>query len=233
MRYINISTIPFLILSLSVIAGCSNTTKALINVKVQSQIDLNKYSNIAVLPFVQAEGGKEEWGETIAFILKRSITRSGKLNVMDLKDAKEMLGGKMSIDAFKDEANLREIGSILGVDGFISGSFKFQTVNEARSYYVERYSLRLQQYVYDEVPYFQRTYLLSIKFIMVDTSSGKIIMEENYNKRDSQAHSLGNLLISSSSENESILQSLVVSASNNFTNKLVPHYETEERVLVR
>jgi hypothetical protein len=224
-----------LILSLAFlsISGCSNTAKVLIKVKVQSEIDLNKYSNIAVLPFIQVEGGKEEWGENIAYILRRQISKSGKIQVMDLKDAKEMLDGKLFIETLSDEAKLTEIGAILGVDGFITGSYKFQAISEPRTYYVERYSPRLQQYQYEPIPYIQKTYLLSIRFVMVDALTGKIILDQSYNKRDAQSHNIGSLLISSSSESETVLQGLVVSASAKFTNKIVTHYENEERVLVK
>ena len=216
--------------------GCSNKARVLIKVKVQSEIDVNKYKKLAIIPFLNSSEGKgEEIGEHIAFLLRRKLSKSSHLEILDFKDTREILAGEeITPNTLRDENELLDLGGQLEVDALIVGSYKFYDISEPRRMYYDRYSLQLQRYVTDTVTYFHKSYVLSLRIFIVNANDGKVVWKAPpYEEVASEDHSLGTLLISEVSGGNSIMKELSSRAVNKFIRQIAPHYETEERVLVK
>ena len=222
-------------LAVFVNSGCGNTTKVLIKVKVQSEIDVTKYEEIAVIPFLHSDESKnEEWGENIAFVFRRHLSKSKKFDVLDSKDTKLTLEGeRITIDTFQDADKLMDLGGELGVDALVVGTYKFYNISEPRRLYYDRYSVRLQRYITDTVTYFHKTYVLSLNISIVDANTGEIVWSDKFEQTAAEDHNLGTLLISGISEGDNVMKRLTAQAASKFMRKIEPHYETEERILVR
>jgi TolB-like protein len=216
-------------------SGCSNKTQVLIKVKVQSEIDIEKYKKIAIIPFLHTDEDKnEEWGEHIAFVFRRYLSKSKKFAVLDSKDTKLTLEGeKITLDTLQSTDRLIDLGGELGVDAIISGTYRFYHVSEPRRLYYDRYSTQLQRYITDTVTYFHKTYVLSLDISIVDANTGEIVWNNKFDQTAAEDHNLGTLLISGISEGDNVMKRLATQAALKFRRKIEPHYETEERILVR
>jgi TolB-like protein len=216
--------------------GCGNTTKVLIKVKVQSEIDVSKYKKIAVIPFLSNDESKnnKEWGEDIAFVFRRNLSKSQKFDVLDGKDTKLTLEGEqITIDTLQNADKLMDLGGELEVDALIVGTYKFYNISEPRRLYYDRYSTQLQRYITDTVTYFHKTYVLSLDISIVDTNTGGVVWSDKLEQTAEEDHNLGTLLISGISEDDNVMKRLTTQAASKFMRKIEPHYETEERVLVK
>ena len=141
--------------------ACSNTTKVLVKVKIQSEIDVSKYEKIAIIPLLNSGASQnEEWGEDIAFVFRRHLSKSQKFDILDSKDTKLTLEGEqITIETLQDADKLVDLGGELVVDALIVGTYKFYQISEPRRLYYDRYSVRLQRYITDTVTYFHKTYV--------------------------------------------------------------------------
>jgi len=216
-------------------SGCGNTTKVLIKVKVQSEIDVGRYKKIAIIPFLPSDEDKnEDWGENIAFVFRRYLSKSKKFDVLDSKDTKLTLEGEqITIDTVKSTNKLIDFGGELGVDAMIVGTYRFYHVSEPRRLYYDRYSTHLQRYITDTVTYFHKTYVLSLNISIVDANTGEVVWNNKFNQTAAEDHNLGTLLISGISEGDNVMKRLTTQATAKFMRKIEPHYEMAERILVR
>ncbi|HIE25820.1 TPA: hypothetical protein EYP66_00865 [Candidatus Poribacteria bacterium] len=232
----NFMIINFLCLLLALVNfGCSNTTRVLIRVKVQSEIDVSKYEKIAIIPLLNSgESRDEEWGEDIAFIFRRHLSKSQKFDVLDSKDTKLTLAGEqITIDTLQNPDKLMDLGGELAVDALVVGTYKFYQISEPRRLYYDRYSVQLQRYITDTVTYFHKTYVLSLDISIVDADTGETVWSDRFEQTAEEDHNLGTLLISGISEGDNVMKRLTTQAASKFMRKIEPHYETEERILVR
>lgn len=215
--------------------SCSNTTKVLVKVRVQSEIDVNKYEKIAIIPFLNSGASKnEEWGEDIAFVFRRYLSKSKKFDVLNSKDTKLTLAGEqITIDTLQSPDKLVDLGGELAVDALILGTYKFYHISEPRRLYYDRYSTRLQRYITDTVTYFHKTYVLALDISIVDANTGETVWSDRFEQTAEEDHNLGTLLISGISEGDNVMKRLTTQAASKFMRKIEPHYETEERILVR
>lgn len=216
--------------------GCGNKMSVLIKVKVQSEIDVNKYQKLAIIPFVNSSGSKdEELGEHIAFLLRRKLSKSSHLEILDFKETREILAGEeINLKTLEDEKELADLGGQLEVDALIVGSYKFYDISEPRRMYYDRYSLQLQRYVTDTVTYFHKSYVLSLQIFIVNANDGKAVWKAPpYQESASENQNLGTFLISEVSGGSSIVKELGARAVSKFIRQIAPHYETEERILVK
>ncbi len=217
-------------------SGCGNKTRVLIKVKVQSEIDVNKYKKMAIIPFLNTSKSKDgELGEHIAFLLRRKLSKSSHLEILDTRETRDILAGeKINLNTLKDENALVDVGGQLGVDALIVGSYKFYDISEPRRMYYDRYSQQLQRYVTDTVTYFHKSYVLSLRIFIVNTNTGKTVWKAPpYKETASENHNLGTLLISEISGKNAITKELASRAVTKFIRQIAPHYETEERILVK
>jgi TolB-like protein len=230
------------VLWLCVFCGCGRAiTRVSIPIKVQSEINVSRYSSFAVLPFLdeqredtaQKVSSEETEGE-IASLVRRRLGRHKNLHVLGTQETIRMLTGEsIDLDLLADMDRLFQLGQYFEVDAVVVGSYRFYTVSQPRRYYGERYSRQLQRYVTDYQDYLQKNYTLSLRVVIADVASEEIVWDEKYERVAYEAHTLGSFLVSQATPDDNTLRSLATQAITEFTRQIAPHYETEERFLVR
>ena len=236
------STACVITLFILMLCACGNkVTRVPIPVKVESEIDINTYSNFAVLPFVAQKSSSKiedipvEIGGEIAQILRSQLSRQKQFMIVNKQETNRLMTGEEIEEEkwLEDTERLSELGKYFEVKGLIVGSFLFHTDTRPRRYYGERYSYQQQRYVMDYQNYMQKTYLLSLRVMILDVDTGKIIWDESYLQRTAEAHSLGSLVFSQLAPKESTMRELSKRALAKFTQDISPHYEQEDRFLIR
>lgn len=221
--------------------GCGQSaTRVSIPIKVQSEIDVSRYSSFAVLPFLEVELEDKnaepsiEMGNEISSMMRRGLGRHKNLNVIGTQETMRMLTGEtIGPDLLKNIDRLVQLGQYFEVDAVVTGSYKFYTISRPRRYYGERYSSSLQRYVTDYQDYLQKTYILSLHVSIVDVDAEEFVWEEDYERSAVEAHTFGSFLVSQVMPHDSLTKNLAKQAVKEFTRKAAPHYETEERFLVK
>ncbi len=229
-----------ILLVMLMLYGCgSAVTRVSIPVKVESEIDISRYSNFAVLPFVpEKETGRNEKlpegiGEEIASILRSSLSRQKHFEVVSAQETARMLTGETVEQAWlSDLEQLSRLGEYFEVKGVIIGSFRFYSDSRPRRYYGERYSIQRQRYVMDYQDYMEKTYLLSLRVMIFDVETEKIIWDEDYRRNTAEAHTIGSFIFSQAGPQANTMRELGKRAAMEFTREISPHYEREDRYLV-
>lgn len=224
---------------LAICSGCGRSiTRVTIPVQVKSQIDTDRFSNFAVLPFVKDKSGDStdniDIGNEIASTMRRRIGRHENYDVVGGQETGRLITGE-TIDAefLANMDQLARLGGYFEVDGLITGSYKYYTVNQPKTYYGEHYSPTRRQYVVGYQDYIQRMYILALRVMIVDIDSEEIIWDEKYERTAVENHALGSFLVSQITPRDTILKSLTKQAVTEFTRQIAPHYETEVRFLVK
>ncbi len=236
----HIITCVLVMVALTFSACGKKVARVSIPIKVQSEIDINTYSNFAVLPFVSEKSSTKlneipaEIGSEIADILRSGLTRRKHFEVVDKQEtARLMTGEDVTEEWLTDTEHLSELGQYFEVKGIIVGSYRFYTDTRPRRYYGERYSVRQQRYIMDYQDYMQKTYLLSLRVMIIDIDTEKIIWDETYQQSTAEAHSIGSFVFSQMVPKETTLRELSKRALSQFTRDISPHYEQEDRFLMR
>ena len=227
---------------LAVYWGCaSSVARVPIKIQVESTIDVAKYSGFAVLPFIEAKDSgrqrivsSDDTGEEIASLMRIGLGRNQHLDVVSTQDTLRLFTDDTADeDLLVDVSELVRIGEYFEVDAVIVGSYDFFAVSQPRRYYGERYSRSLQRYVTDYQDYLEKTYILSLRVVIASVDTEEIIQDDTYERRAFQAHSVSSFLISEVAPHQGVLKSLARQAISEFTRQVSPHYEQEERFLVR
>ncbi len=211
-----------------------------INIKVQSEIDINTYSNFAVLPFVSDKNTTkldelpDDIGPEIAQILRSVLGRQKHFEVVNKQETDRIMTGEVIEDGWlTDTERLSELGQYFEVKGVIVGSYRFYTDTRPRRYYGERYSPQQQRYIMDYQDYMQKTYLLSLRVMIIDVDTQKIIWDESYRQSSAEAHNIGSFVFSQMAPQQTTMRELSKRAVTDFTRQISPHYEQEDRFLMR
>lgn len=230
-----------IVLGMITLSACGKkVARVPIPIKVQSEIDINTYSNFAVLPFVSVESDSKiddipvEIGDEIAQILRSNLTRKEHFKVVNKQETDRLMTGEVVEEEWlADIDRLSELGEYFEVKGIIVGSYRFYTDTRPRRYYGERYSVQQQRYVMAYQDYMQKTYLLSLRVIIIDVDTKKIVWDDTYRQSTAEAHTLGSFVFSQMSPREMTMRELSRRALAQFTNDISPHYEQEDRFLMR
>ncbi|HEX28569.1 TPA: hypothetical protein ENG04_00625 [Candidatus Poribacteria bacterium] len=221
---------------LILILGCGGPEKIWIKVNTPSKIDISRYHSIAVLPLLplKRDDRNGDQGESISYFIRREIAKVKGINLIDAQTTRRILEGeKISIQTLESPEQMVDICGELGVDAVIAGTYKLYHVSEPRRYYVERYSPQLRQYVTQAVTYYEKTYYLKLHLMLIDSKTGKPILDEEYEPSYSEAHNIGSLIVSEVAQDNPALERLTLDAISQFLKKIAPHYEREERYLLR
>lgn len=228
------------IVSLTLGACGSKVARVSIPIKVQSEIDINTYSNFAVLPFVSEKHTTKigeipsDIGEDVAQILRSNLTRQKQFDIINKQETERIITGEeIEEKLLADTERLSKLGGYFEVKGIIIGSYRFYTDTRPRRYYGERYSVSQQRYVMDYQDYMQKTYYLALRVMIIDVDTEKIIWDEVYQQRAAEAHSIGSFVFSQMAPQETTLRELSKRAVAQFTQDISPHYEQEDRFLMR
>ncbi len=236
----HISVCVWVMITLTLCSCGSKVSRVSIPIKVQSEIDINTYSNFAVLPFVSKKSETKldkipvEIGAEIAEILRSSLTHQKHFEVVNKQETKRLMTGEnVSEEWLADIEHLSKLGEYFEVKGIIVGSYRFYTDTRPKRYYGERYSARQQRYVMDYQDYMQKTYMVALRVMIIDVDSEKIIWDDTYQQSTAEAHSIGSLVFSQMAPQETTLRELSKRALTQFTKDISPHYEQEDRFLMR
>ena len=229
-----------ILLVMLTLGGCGNAvTRVSIPVKVESEIDISRYSNFAVLPFVpEKEMGRNEElpesiGEEIASILRSGLARQKHFEVVSTPETARLLTGEtVGEEWLSDTERLSQLGEYFEVKGIIIGSFRFSSDSRPRRHYGERYSIQRQRYITDYQDYMQKTYLLSLRVMIFDVETEEIIWDEDYRRSTAEAHTIGSFIFSQAGPQANTMRELGKRAVLDFTRQISPHYEREDRYLV-
>ena len=239
-----------LFLFLTGVTGCGQRVIEIgVPIRVDSEIDIDRYQQLAVLPFNQSKlrsnsgaglldnnAALENMGHEIALMLRHRLNRRRAFEVIDSQETAKMLAGENfsgSIFEVEVQEKVAQIGEYLGVSAVITGSFRFFTTSEPRRYYRERYSPGLQRYISDHQDYLQKNYILVLRVVVVDVESQKIVWDDTYRAVASEAHSLGTLIMSQIASSDSTFRRLTKQSISLFIKKIAPHYEREDRYIAR
>ena len=241
-RIQKITLVITMLLCLVTYWGCgSSVTRVPIKIQVESTIDVTKYSGFAVLPFIEAKdsgrqriASSDETGEEIASLMRIGLGRNQNLDVVSTQDTLRLFGNEtLDEDMLVDVSELARIGQYFEADAVIVGSYAFYARSQPRRYYGEHYSRRLQRYVTDYQDYLEKTYVLSLRVVIASVDTEEIIQDDTYERRAFQSHTVSSFLISEVTPHQGVLKSLARQAISEFTRQVSPHYEQEERYLVR
>ena len=231
--------VGLVLMFLALCIGCGRTiTRVTIPIQVDSEIDVDRFSNFAVLPFVKDTSGDTsdnvDIGDEIASAMRRKIGRHKSYDVVGSQETDRLLIGE-TVDAefLGDMRQLARLGGYFEVDGLITGSYRYYAVNQPKTYYGEHYSPTRRQYVVGYQDYIQRVYILALRVMIVDLDLEKIIWDEKYERTAVENHALGSFLVSQITPRDTILKSLTKQAVSEFTRQIAPHYESEVRFLVK
>ncbi len=230
-----------LVIGLLTFCACGNkVTRVPIPIKVQSEIDIDTYSNFAVLPFVSEKSSTKlgelpvEIGSEIAAILRGRLARQKHFEVVNKQETARIMTGEVVEEGWlANTERLSELGRYFEVKGIIVGSYRFFTDTRPRRYYGERYSVRQQRYIMDYQDYMEKTYQLLLRVVIIDVDTEKIIWDEAYLQKTAEAHSIGSFVFSQMAPQETTLRELSRRAASEFTRDISPHYEQEDRFLIR
>ncbi len=221
--------------------GCGGPiARVSIPIKVQSELNVSQYSSFVVLPFFderpdgETTSAAKETEEEIASLMRRRLGQQKNLNILGTQETLRMLDGEpLGLNLLNDPSQIFQYGELFEVDAVVLGSYKFYTVSRSRRYYGERYSRTMQRYVTDYQDYLQKNYIFSLRVVIADAESEEVVWDEKYERAAAEAHTLGSFLVSQATPDESTLKNLAKQAITEFTRKIAPHYQTEERFLVR
>ena len=234
-------TVYSILLLLLCLSGCStHVSRVSIPIKVQSEIDIDTYSKFAVLPFVSEEHSSKlgelpvEIGDDIGEILRSRLARQEKFEIVNKQETKRLMTGEeINEEWLEDTEHLSELGKYFEVKGIIVGSYRFISDTQPRRYYGERYSARHQRYIMDYHDYLQKSYLLSLRVMIIDIDTKDMIWDEVYHQKTAEAHTLGSFVFSQMAPQERTLKELSKRAIADFVREITPHYEHEDRFLIR
>ena len=226
---------------IGVSCGCGRSvTRVSIPIKVQSEINVSQYSSFVVLPFFDEQpeevtkSAAKETEEEIASLMRRRLGQHKNLHILGSQETLRMLDGDpIDLNLLENPSRLFDYGELFEVDAVVVGSYKFYTVSRSRRYYGERYSRSMQRYVTDYQDYLQKNYIFSLRVVIADAESEEVVWDEKYERTAVEAHTLGSFLVSQATPDDSTLKNLAKQAITEFTRQIAPHYETEERFLVR
>ncbi len=241
MQFLIQSAKGLILMVLIACCGCGQAvTRVSIPVKVQSEIDMNRYSSFAVLPFwaVKLKDNEAqpslEMGEEVASMMRRALGRHKDLDVTRAQETERLLTGEtIDLEVLDDTNELVRIGQYFEVDAVITGTYKFYTISQPRRRYGERYSPTLQRYVTDYQDYLQKTYVLLLHITIVDMDTEETVWNEQYERSAIEPHTFGSFLVSRVTPHDTVLKNLAKQAISEFTRRIAPHYEEDERFLVR
>jgi len=213
--------------------GCGGAEKVWVRVSVPSEVDITRY-RLAVLPLLPLRDEDDgEAGESIAYFLQRELRKVKGIDLLSPAEVKRTLEGeRLTKEMLESPSEMIDICGELGVDAVVTGTYRLYHVAEPRRYYVDRYSPILRRYVTEAVTYYVKTYYLKLHLMVIEGEKGEPVIEGDFESSYSEPHNLGTLVLSEVADKPP-LQKLALGAISQFMMRIAPHYEREERFLLR
>ncbi len=213
--------------------GCYSTENVDITVRVDSKVDMRKYHTIAVMDFVDRNSkSTNDNGKLIARMIRKQLKKSKDFQILEERNM--TIESEVNENELDDLNVLISLGNQLGADALIIGSFEAYQRYHSVPYIVDRYSASTGKYVPEGRTYYQKAYVFSFKAKLIDIAEGKVVYEYSPRPEERPEYRSGfGLPFSDSSNEPASIRAMAVRPVTNFVLSLMPHYETERRVLVR
>jgi len=217
------------------ILGCYGTETIKIKVRVNSKVDMRKYSTIAVMDFINSRNDSPgDQGRTLARMVRKQLKNSKEFIILDERSMYMMLDEEIDKDKIEDPNALVSICNQMGVDALIVGTFDFYRLNQPTPYIVESYSPSTGRYRPETRTYIQRVYRFSLHAKVVDGTTGETIFDHIPPLEERpEFRSAWGLSLSESGSDSTSLRSIAARPVRAFVLSLIPHYEYEQRILAR
>jgi hypothetical protein len=218
-----------------VAVGCSSTVTVPVRVKVAAELDLQKYDRVAVIPFVDKENRlNAEQLDELTELLRQNLSRIPNFNVQPALTTRELLENEaLNADTLRDPEHIRNWGGVLNTPAVITGVVRYYSVTAPRQHYVERYSFQLQRYVTEVETYLARTHYLNVELTVWDSETGKVLLPFKRSRQVEETESVVGFVVREAIGTSSLLNRLIREPLRDFSRRIMPHYEYEERYLAR
>jgi|GEM_PF-2312547 len=218
-----------------VFLGCYGAEAVKIRVRVDSKVDMKKYSTIAVMDFIDVrDNSPTDQGEILARMIRKRLRSSREFHILDERSMYLNLEEEMDKDKIEDPDVLVSICNQLEVDALIVGTFDLYRVSQPVPYIIERYSPRTGKYSPETRTYVQRVYRLSLHAKVVDGTTGETVFDYAPPPEERpEFRSVWGLSFSEGDSDSTSLRSIAARPVATFALSLIPHYEYERRILVR
>ena len=224
-----------LALLLMLVAGCRSATVVPLRVRVASPLDLHKYSTFAVLPLVDRD---DRLGSEVLFALSNmvrhrlehveGISLLGQSATFD-----DLEGEEITSQLLSDPEKVAVLGASLGVAAVVTGQVRYYVFNDIGTRPVQWWDYRYQRYVSDVETYLVRSHRVELDLRVVDTESGERIEGRVFVRRLQQPQSIVGVVVQEISGSSTVMLQMAEQAIGDFVRGIAPHFELEERVLVR
>jgi len=206
-----------------------------VRVKVAAELDVQKYNRIAVIPFVDKENRlSSEQLDELTELLRQNLVRIPNLSVQPGLTTRELLENEeLNAETVHNPENIRNWGGVLNTPAVITGVVRYYSVTAPRQHYVERYSFQLQRYVTEVETYLARTHYLHIELTVWDSETGSVLLPFKRSRQVEETESVVGYIVREATGTSSLLSRLIREPLRDFSRRIMPHYEYEERVLVR
>ncbi|HGE70006.1 TPA: hypothetical protein ENX78_04165 [Candidatus Poribacteria bacterium] len=213
--------------------GCYSTENVNITVRVDSKVDMRKYRTIAVMDFVdKSSKSANDNGKLIARMIRKQLKKSKDFQILEERNM--TIESEVHENELDDLNVLVSLGNQLGVDALIVGSFEAYQRYQSIPYIVDRYSTSTGKYVPEGRTYYQKTYVFSFHAQLIDVADGKIVYEYSPRPEERPEYRSGfGLPFTDGSNDPANVRAMAVRPVTNFVLSLMPHYETERRILVK
>ena len=224
-----------LCLTSCVFLGCYGIEAVKIKVRVDSKVDMKKYSTIAVMDFIdRKDNSPTDQGKILARMIRKQLRNNKELHILDERSMYLTLEEEIDKDKIEAPIALISICDQLEVDALIVGTFDFSRVSRPVPYIIERYSPRTGKYRPEARTYIQGVYRLSLHAKVVDGTTGKTVFDYVPPPEEKpEFRSVWGLSLSEGGPDLTNLRSMAARPVTAFVLSLIPHYEYERRILVR
>lgn len=219
------------VLYLLCLIGCAQYETEIVNIKVKvdAKIDMKRYNSLSVLDFVNLKGDNDEHGKLISRIVRRQLKENFK--VIDEGDIS--IESSIIRSAMKNPEVLMSIMKSFDADAIIIGGYEFGERYHAVPYILERYSPRMGRIIPEGRTYLQRSYYLKLQIKVIDTKTGEVIFDYSPPIEERVDYNRSSGLSFDGVDNSSYLRSIINRPVREFVKNLIPHYESERRILVK
>jgi hypothetical protein len=215
--------------------GCYGTESVKIKVLVDSTVDMRKYKSMAVMDFVDSKDNLiTDQGQILARMIKKRLRTSKEFQILDERNAHLALEEGIDKDKINDPEFLTSICSQLEADALIVGTFDFYQIDQPVSYIVDRYSPQTRRYNPETRTYIQRVNRLSLHIKVVDGATGETVYDYTPASKDvPELRSIWGFSLSGGRSDPATLRGIAAGPVTAFVLNLIPHYQYEQRKLVR
>ena len=216
-------------------AGCQSVVVVPLRVKVESPLDLNRYSSFAVVPIVDRDGrlGTEQL-YALSNMVRQRLERVEGISLLAQSETLNGLSGEdVSAECLDDPERIAEWGRMLGVSALVTGRVRYYVFNDIQTRPVEWWDFRQGRYVSEVQTYLVRSHHISLDLSARDANTGQVLAGDDYSNEWNQPQSVVGVVVRELSGSSTVLFQLAEDPIREFLGSIASSFEYEERYLLR